>query len=356
MTTFDNPQLDIETKRAELAELAAQLSDPANLTDYQKMGKINGDYKHIGEIVETWDKLQNSIGKYHQAEELAADPAMAELAQADLDSLNAEINTLIERLKLLTQTKLPDDEKNCIFEIRAGTGGTEANLFAEEVSRMYVRYINTTGLQIEQISTTYGEEGGIKENIFKVSGHDAYGKLRFESGVHRVQRVPTTEAAGRIHTSAISVVVLPEVTSQDVDIKPEDIRVDVFRSSGAGGQSVNRTDSAVRITHIPTGIIVTCQEGRSQHKNKDQAMSILASKLYAIQLEEEAKASKDLRSQAIQSGDRSAKIRTYNFPQSRITDHRITTSWFNIAQAMEGEIDEIVTTVNQKLRAELDAK
>lgn len=356
MTIFEYPQIDIDAKRAELSALSAQLSDPVNLADYQKMAQINGEYKHVAEVVETWDSLQQAIGKYHQAEELAADPAMAELAQADLDEVGAQIEKLIEKFKLLTQTKLPDDEKNCIFEIRAGTGGTEANLFAEEISRMYVRYINSLGLQIEQISTTYGEEGGVKENIFKVIGHNAYGKLRFESGVHRVQRVPATEAAGRIHTSTISVVVLPEVTETDVDIKPDDIRVDVFRSSGAGGQGVNRTDSAVRITHIPSGIVVTSQEGRSQHKNKEQAMSILASRLYAIKMEEEAKASKDLRAQAIQSGDRSAKIRTYNFPQSRITDHRITTSWFNINEAMEGEIDNIVTTVNQKLRAELDAK
>jgi peptide chain release factor 1 len=350
---FSLPEIQIDNKRSRFNELSQQLLDPAIQSDYRQAGKLNTEYKQAEQVISLYDAIAHAIEEYKQLEELLADPEMAELAKGNKEELETKIPQLIAQLEDLTLPKLDNDENNAIFEIRAGTGGTEASLFAEEIYRMYLRYATEQGFKIESLSTSYNDEGGIKEVIFGVEGPHAYGKLRFESGVHRVQRVPATESSGRIHTSAISVVVLPEIESTDLQVDPKDLRIDVYRSSGPGGQSVNTTDSAVRITHIPSGIVVTCQDSKSQHKNKDKAMSILMSKLYAIEQEEKAKASKDIRAQAIQSGDRSAKIRTYNFPQGRITDHRVNLSWFNVSEVMEGNLDEIVPVVNLQLRREI---
>ncbi|MBL8014811.1 MAG: peptide chain release factor 1 [Candidatus Doudnabacteria bacterium] len=340
----------LSTKQKRLTEILAELQTPAVVSDYKKAGELNKELIDLQDFLDTHSKYTALSKQLTDTEILTSDPEMAEAAAAELPLLQEQIQQLESKLKDLTALKLPDDERPAIVEIRAGTGGTEAALFAEEVHRMYVRYLNTQHMDIESIHTSLEDTGGIKEVVFRVDEKGAFGKLRFESGVHRVQRVPVTEANGRIHTSAISVVILPEIPESDVNIPASDIRVDVYRSSGAGGQGVNRTDSAVRITHLPTGIIVTCQDSRSQHKNKEKAMSILASKLYTAHQQEVASKTKDIRSQAIQSGDRSAKIRTYNFPQGRITDHRISKSWFNIQEVLEGELDEIVKTVNKELR------
>jgi len=350
---FSIPEIQIDNRRGRFNEIGQQLLDPTIQSDYRQAGKLSTEYKQLEQVISLYDSIIHDIQEYKQLEELLADPEMAELAKGNKAELELKIPQLIAQLEDLTLPKLDNDENNAIFEIRAGTGGTEASLFAEEIYRMYLRYVTQIGFKVESLSTSYNDEGGIKEVIFGVEGAHAYGKLRFESGVHRVQRVPATEASGRIHTSAISVVVLPEIESTDLQIEAKDLRIDVYRSSGPGGQSVNTTDSAVRITHIPSGIVVTCQDSKSQHKNKDKAMSILMSKLYAIEQEEKAKASKDIRAQAIQSGDRSAKIRTYNFPQGRITDHRVNLSWFNVNEVMEGNLDEIVPVVNLQLRREI---
>lgn len=341
---------NIEVKRAEKEKLLAKLQDPAVIADYRQIAELNTELKDVDDLIETYDRYVSKSQQLAENQSLLDDLELGELAKAEIPAIEADVQKLETKLRDLTALKLEDDERIAIFEIRAGTGGAEAALFADEIQRMYIRYINTLGYQVEQVHTNFEETGGIKESIFRVIGKGAFGKLRFESGVHRVQRVPTTEANGRIHTSAISVVVLPELPPTEVNIPDSDIRVDVYRSSGAGGQGVNRTDSAVRLTHLPTGITVTCQDGRSQHKNKEKAFSILAAKLHQIELEKSQSQSKDMRSQSILSGDRSAKIRTYNFPQGRITDHRIQQSWFNISEVLEGEVGEIVDTVNTRLR------
>ncbi len=349
---FEIPDIQIEAKRQRFEQIGKELLDPTVQGDYRAAGRLTTEYKHLETILTLWDKLQHQLSEYKQNFELFADPDLGELAKTNNAEFEITIPLLASELENLTLPKLDNDDSNAIIEVRAGTGGTEASLFADEILRMYLRYITQIGFKAEMLSTSYNDEGGIKEVIFAVEGHGAYGKLRFESGVHRVQRVPVTESAGRIHTSTISVVVLPEVAAAEVHIEPKDLRIDVYRSSGPGGQSVNTTDSAVRITHLPTGITVSCQDSKSQHKNKDKAMSVLISKLYALEQEEKSKASKDIRAQAIQSGDRSAKIRTYNFPQGRITDHRVNISWFNINEILEGNLEDVVPVVNLKLRRE----
>lgn len=307
----------------------------------------------LSNLYETTKELTDKLKTWEETQTLLEDPDFGAIAKEDSERLENEVSTLFKTYDKLTATPLENDDKKAIFEIRPGVGGTEASLFAESLYRMYLRYCNTQKLRIEQYSMEYDNEGGIKEATFLVDAPGSFGHLRFESGVHRVQRVPTTEAAGRIHTSTASVVIMPEFTSSDIEIKAEDIRIDVYRASGPGGQSVNTTDSAVRITHIPTKIIVTCQAGKSQHKNKEMALSILQSKLSQIEMEKKMSQENKIREAAISGGDRSAKIRTYNFPQGRVTDHRIHHSWYNIDQIIEGEIAEVVETVSIELRKKL---
>ncbi|HID39082.1 MAG TPA: peptide chain release factor 1, partial [Calditrichaeota bacterium] len=278
---------------------------------------------------------------------------LAELAELENEGLEEQIRDYEERLKILLLPKDPEDEKNAIMEIRAGTGGDEAAIFAGDLYRMYTKYCENRGYKIDVMSSNPSERGGFKEIIFSVEGGSVYGTLKYESGVHRVQRVPETETQGRVHTSAVSVVVLPEAEEVDVEIDPNELRIDVYRSSGPGGQSVNTTDSAVRITHLPTGLVVSCQDEKSQLKNKNKALKVLRSRLLDLALSEKNSEIAAKRKSMVGTGDRSAKIRTYNFPQGRVTDHRIGLTLYKLDRILEGEIDELIEALQLAERSEI---
>lgn len=332
--------------RARFAELEQKLQDPAvfSTPEGQKIAKEHSD---VGETLRVFEEYKNLGKEVSEMEKLAGGTdELGELARQELPDLLEKHQTLKDKLDEALMPKDPREARNAIFEIRAGAGGDEASLFAGELYRMYALYCERNSWKIELVSESPSEVGGFKEIIFNILAEGAYGALRFESGVHRVQRVPKTESSGRIHTSTVTVAVLPEAEEADIEINPSDLRIDVFRSGGPGGQSVNTTDSAVRITHVPTGLIVTCQDEKSQHKNKAKAMNVLRSRLLAQKLEEEEKQRSSQRKSQIGTGDRSEKIRTYNFPQDRVTDHRINLNLHNLPGILSGEIDELL----EKLR------
>jgi peptide chain release factor 1 len=338
----------LEDRVAELLErheeLGALLADPTVLEDPNRLRDTAREHSDLESGVEAGRRYLRVLDQLRQARELAngADRALAELAEQEADELDEERDRLEEELRELLVPRDPLDDRPAVVEIRAGTGGDEAGLFAADLYRMYGRFADDRGWKIEEISTSEGTLGGLKEVVFVVRGRDAYGQLRYESGVHRVQRVPVTESSGRIHTSAASVAVLPEAEEVDVQIDPSDLKIDVFRSSGPGGQSVNTTDSAVRVTHLPTGLVVSCQDEKSQHKNKARAMRVLRSRLLDARVaEQESERARERRLQ-VGTGDRSAKIRTYNFPQNRVTDHRIGLTVHRLESVLQGDLDEIV--------------
>lgn len=334
--------------------LEEQLSDPTIITDQARYARLNKEYAKLKEIVEVYLRYKNLAANIEKARELAGekDPEIRSMAREELEELEAQQSALEDKLKQLLTPKNPEDEKDAIFEIRAGTGGDEASLFAGDLFRMYTRFFERQGWQVEILSENPGTMGGYKEITMEVKGDGVYGKLKYESGVHRVQRVPETESKGRVHTSAATVAVMPKMEMEDVNIKRADLRIDTFRSSGAGGQHVNKTESGVRITHLPTGVVVECTEGRSQHSNKEIAEQRLYQKIYELQknkLESELAAQ---RKSLVGSGDRSEKIRTYNFPQNRLTDHRIDLTLYNLDQVMEGELDKVIEALTLAENAE----
>ena len=335
-------------------ELDHLLADPAIATDPVKLQEFGRERAELEEIVAVYDVYRANDRALRDAEQLAADedPEIAVLAADELKVLRDQRDHLLTRIKTMLVPKDPNDDKNVIVEIRAGTGGDEAALFAADLFRMYTRYAERQRWKAEVLSSTETDGGGFREIIFEVSGRGAYSHLRYESGVHRVQRVPVTESQGRIHTSTASVAVLPEAEEVDVRIDENDLRIDVYRSTGHGGQSVNTTDSAVRITHLPTGLVVTCQDEKSQLKNKLKAMTVLRSRLYEIEQQRLAQERGDARRSQIGSAERSEKIRTYNFPQDRVTDHRIKVNLSNLPGVLDGQIDPFV----QELRAADEAE
>jgi len=342
---------DIERRYEELERL---VSDPVVIANRREFAKLARERAQLQETVACWRERQHVAREVAEHRELAhgKDEELRELARGDLPALERRLQELDATLKQLLLPRDPNDERNVVLEIRAGTGGEEASLFAAELFRMYSRYAERHGWRIEALSSSPTGLGGFKEVIALVQGRGAYSRLKYESGVHRVQRVPETEASGRIHTSAVTVAVLPEAEEVDVELKPSDLQIDVFRSSGPGGQSVNTADSAVRIRHLPTGIVVQCQDERSQLKNKAKALKVLRARLLDMELQEQEKKVAQTRKSMVSSGDRSAKIRTYNFPQGRVTEHRIGLTLYRLPDVMEGDLDEVVTGLFNAEQAE----
>ena len=342
----DNSLLEkLETFYIRFREIGQLITDPEMIQDMNRFVKLNKEYRDLEQIVEAGDELKRAVSSYDEAREILnteTDKELKEMAEMEIEELDAKIPELESKVKMLLVPADPEDSKNVILEIRAGTGGDEASLFAGDLFRMYTKFCESKRWKIEITNYSEGTSGGYKEIVANITGDGVYGIMKYESGVHRVQRVPATETQGRVHTSAATVAVLPEAEEVDVVLNPADIRKDTYCSSGPGGQSVNTTYSAIRLTHIPTGIVVTCQDEKSQLKNLAKAMTELRSRIYAIEHQKYLDEIATKRKTMVSTGDRSAKIRTYNYPQGRVTDHRINLTLYNLAAVMDGELGEII--------------
>ncbi len=332
----------LETLAARYDEIQVRLSQPETLSDMDTWRRLMKEHADMEELMTAYGRYKTVLENVEQAKEMLEDPDLRDMAKEELSELEPEQEALERELQLLLLPKDPNDDRNVIVEIRAGTGGEEAALFASELARMYTHYADARGWKTEALDANLTELGGVKELSMMISGKGAYSRLKYESGAHRVQRVPETESGGRIHTSAATVAVMPEVDDVEVEINPNDLRIDTYRAGGAGGQHVNRTDSAVRIVHIPTGIVVQCQNERSQIQNREQAMRMLRSKLWDKALQERADEVSAFRKSQVGSGDRSERIRTYNYPQGRVTDHRINLTLYKLPQFLNGDMDEML--------------
>ena len=342
----------IEELERRFQELEALLSDPVIINNQPEFRKLSREHSDLSPLVEVYRRYRKVIEQIEENKEMLTDPEMKAMAEEELTALTGEKERLDGEIRLLLLPKDPNDSRNVILEIRAGTGGDESALFSGDLFRMYTRFAEKNRWRVEMLSASESERGGYKEVIASIEGTDVFAKLKYESGTHRVQRVPETEAQGRIHTSACTVAIMAEAEDVDIDIRPEDLKIDVYRSSGAGGQHVNTTDSAVRITHLPTGTVVACQEERSQIKNRAKAMKVLKTRILDnIQQEQSSRMAADRKSQ-VGSGDRSERIRTYNFPQGRMTDHRIGLTLYKLDMIMQGEINEIVDALRQHYQME----
>lgn len=341
----------LENVEKRYEELNSKISDPEVIANQNEWKKLMKEHADIEEIVEKYREYKKIVQSIDELKEMLNDKEMHDLAQMELDENKEKLPKIEEELKLLLVPKDPNDDKNVIMEIRGGAGGEESSLFAADLFRMYSMYAERKRWKFEVLNLNETELGGIKEATIMITGKGAYSRLKFESGVHRVQRVPDTESSGRIHTSTATVAVLPEVDDVEVEINPADLKVDTFRSSGAGGQHINKTESAIRITHMPTGVVVECQTERSQIQNRETAMKMLRSKLYEAELEKQNSELASARKSQVGSGDRSEKIRTYNFPQGRITDHRIGLSMFQVDEFLNGGLDEMIDALNAADRA-----
>tara|TARA_B100001057_G_scaffold226781_1_gene227119 strand:+ start:3448 stop:4524 length:1077 start_codon:yes stop_codon:yes gene_type:complete len=346
-------KIDIVEKRYD--EIYQMISNPEIIANQKKYIELNKELKELGKLVEKGRLYKDAIDQKKEAEEYISsseDKDMIEMAKEQLEDSKELINNLEDEIKIMLIPKDPDDSKNVVVEIRAGTGGDEASIFAGDLFRMYSKFAQDKKWRISIVDTSEGTAGGFKEVIFEISGEDVYGVLKYESGVHRVQRVPQTETQGRVHTSAATVMVLPEAEEFDVDINMSEVRVDYFCSSGPGGQSVNTTYSAVRLTHEPTGVVAQCQDQKSQHKNKEKAMKVLRSRLYEIELNKRMESDSQKRNELVKSGDRSAKIRTYNYPQGRVTDHRIGLTLYDLPKILDGDVSKLIDEIQLFINTE----
>lgn len=336
-------------------EVGDRLSDPALMSDMEQYVKLNKEYRELSPLVDFYKRYTSLLSNIETAREIIAietDNELRDMARDELLNWEEELENIEGDINKALIPKDAEDARNVIMEIRAGTGGDEASIFAGDLFRMYTRYAEGRGWKVEVVNINEGTAGGYKEVSFEIEGQEVFGHLKFERGVHRVQRVPATESQGRVHTSAATVAVLPEVDEVEIDLRTEDVRIDTFRSSGAGGQHVNKTESAIRLTHLPSGIVVECQDGRSQHKNKEKAFTVLRSRLYEMKLQKvESERAAERKSQ-VSTGDRSAKIRTYNYPQSRITDHRIGLTLYNLDAVMDGDLESVVEALRVAENAE----
>ncbi|TLU67533.1 peptide chain release factor 1 [Thalassotalea litorea] len=347
-------KLEILVERFE--EVQALLSDPDVISDQEKFRGLSKEFSQLEEVTKVFNDFKQAQDNFEMSQEMLKDddPDMREMAQEEFKAAKESIETLTEQLQILLLPKDPNDDNNCFVEIRAGAGGDEAAIFAGDLYRMYTRYAEKQGWSTEVLNMNEGEHGGFKEVIVKFNGDSVYGQMKFESGGHRVQRVPETESQGRVHTSACTVVVMPEIPEAEaIEINKADLKVDTFRASGAGGQHVNKTDSAIRITHIPTGIVVECQDQRSQHKNRAQAMSVLQARMQQAEDEKRRSAEESSRRNLVASGDRSERIRTYNYPQGRMTDHRINLTLYRLNEVIEGNLHLVLEPIMQENQADM---